>query len=179
MNAWQMSGAILLVLLGARLGSACAIAGAGKPCEDEQKLVASHLANFDDLDFNVFTNQRWTELHRSHARDIAVQWPDGHITQGIEKHIEDLKAMFVWAPDTRIKEHSIKVGQGEWTSVVGVMEGTFTQPMPVGEGKTIPATGKAYRIKMVTVGHWSGGTMDAEYLFWDNQAFMKQIGLGK
>lgn len=23
------------------------------------------------------------------------------------------------------------------------------------------------------------GTMDEEYLFWDNQEFMKQIGLGK
>jgi len=30
---------------------------------------------------------------------------------------------------------------------------------------------------MSTVGHWKNGVMDKEYLFWDNQAFMKQIGL--
>jgi len=32
---------------------------------------------------------------------------------------------------------------------------------------------------MVTVGHWKNGTMDEEYLFWDNQSFMQQIGLGQ
>ena len=30
---------------------------------------------------------------------------------------------------------------------------------------------------MCTVGHWKGGVMDEEYLFWDNQTYMKQIGL--
>ena len=40
--------------------------------------------------------------------------------------------------------------------------------------------GKAYKIRMATIGHWnSDGVMDAEYLFWDNQEFMKEIGLGK
>lgn len=160
--------------------SACATSGAAPPGDGDQKLVKAHLETFDDLDYNVFTNQKWTELHRSHAHDIAVHWPDGHSTQGIDKHIEDLKAMFVWAPDTRIKEHPVKLGQGEWTSVIGIMEGTFTQPMPIGDGKTIPPTGKAYKIRMATIGHWTkDGTMDAEYLFWDNQEFMKQIGLGK
>jgi SnoaL-like polyketide cyclase len=142
-------------------------------------VVASHLATFDDLDFNVFTNQQWSELHRSHSQDIIVHWPDGHFTKGIDPHIADLKAMFVWAPDTRIKEHPVKVGQGEWTAVIGVMEGTFTQPMPIGDGKTLPPTGKAYKIQMATIGHWKGGTMDEEYLFWDNKEFYRQIGLGQ
>lgn len=146
----------------------------------EQKLEQAHLATFDDLDYNVFTGQKWAELHRSHSHDITVHWPDGHSTKGIEKHIEDLKAMFVWAPDTRIEEHPVKIGQGEWTSVIGYMEGTFTQPMPIGEGKTIAPTGKAYKIRMATISHWnSQGVMDEEYLFWDNQEFYRQIGLGK
>jgi len=50
----------------------------------------------------------------------------------------DLEAMFVWAPDTRIKVHPIKVGQGAWTGVVGIMEGTVTRPMPTAEGRAIP-----------------------------------------
>ena len=148
--------------------------------DEEQKRLAANLANFDDLDYNVFTGQKWAELHRSHSQNITVHWPDGHATQGIEKHIEDLKAMFVWAPDTRIKEHPVRVAQGEWTAVIGIMEGTFTEPMPIGDGKTIPPTGKAFRIRMATFGRWnSQGTMDEEYLFWDNQEFMKQIGLGQ
>ena len=27
--------------------------------------------------------------------------------------------------------------------------------------------------------HWKGGTMDHEWLFWDSQDFMKQLGLAK
>ncbi len=168
-----------VVTLAFALASGCAASGNTKPLEDEQKLVAAHLETFDDLDYNVFTNQKWTDLHKSHSHDITVYWPDGHSTQGIDKHIDDLKAMFVWAPDTRIKEHPVKLGQKDWTAVIGVMEGTFSQPMPIGDGKTIPPTGKAYKIKMATIGHWKDGVMDSEYLFWDNQEFMKEIGLGK
>ena len=142
------------------------------------ELIASqHLKTFDNLDFDVFTNQKWERLKESHSKDITVYWPDGHQTEGIERHIEDLKAMFVYAPDTRIKEHPVRIASGEWTSVTGVMEGTFTEPMPLPDGTSIPPTGKAFKLVMCTVGHWKDGVMDEEYLFWDNQAFMKQIGL--
>lgn len=112
----------------------------------EQARIAEHLANFDDLDFRVFTGRKWAELHKSHSHDITVHWPDGHSTKGIETHIEDLKAMFVWAPDTRIEEHPVRFDQGDWTAVIGP---------------------------------WKDGVMVEEYLFWDNQEFMKQIGLGQ
>ncbi|OCO98030.1 MULTISPECIES: hypothetical protein [unclassified Ensifer] len=60
------------------------------------------------------------------------------------------------------------------------MEGTFSKPMPIGGGKTIEPTGKAFKIQMATLGHWTkDGVMDEEYLFWDNQGFMKQIGLAQ
>ena len=144
---------------------------------DSAKMIAQNLMKFDTLDFDVFSNQKWDRLKESHAQDIIVSWPDGHDTHGIDKHIEDLKAMFVAIPDLKITEHPIKIANGEWTSVIGIMEGTFTKPMPVGDGKTIAPTGKAYKIVMCTVGHWKNGTMDEEYLFWDNQTYMKQLGL--
>jgi hypothetical protein len=145
--------------------------------EAEAKIIAENIKTFDTLDYEVFTGQQWARLHESHSKDVIVHWPDGHQTDGIEKHIEDLKAMFVYAPDTRIKIHTVKIGSGEWTAVIGIMEGTFTQPMPTPDGKTIPPTGKAYKITMCTVGHWKDGVMNEEYLFWDNLTFMKQIGL--
>jgi len=142
--------------------------------------LARNLANFDDLDFRVYTGQQWQDFHRSHAQDVIVHWPDGHTTTGLEKHIEDLKYTFTFAPDTRIKEHPVRFGtpDGEWTAVTGWLEGTFTQPMVVGEDKTIQPTGKTYRIPMATLCHWGeDGLMVEEYLFWDNGEFMKQIGL--
>lgn len=143
------------------------------------KLVAKNLLTFDTLDFTVFTNQEWSRLHESHAKDVKVYWPDGHMTQGIEIHIKDLTAMFVYAPDTRIKQHPIRFGSGDYTAVTGVMEGTFSQPMPIGEGKFIQPTGKSFKLPMATIAHWKDGVIIEEYLFWDNQTYMNQLGLGK
>ncbi|RDJ32224.1 MAG: polyketide cyclase [Crenarchaeota archaeon] len=142
-----------------------------------EQLANQHLETFDELDFDVFTNQQWQRLHESHSQDIVVHWPDGRTTEGIEPHIEDLKAMFVYAPDTRIQQHPIKIASGQWTSVIGIIEGTFTEPMPLPDGSSIPPTGKSFKLTMNTVGYWENGVMTEEYLFWDNLEFMKQIGL--
>ena len=144
---------------------------------DDKATVGKNLETFDTLDFVVFSNQEWVRLHESHSNDVKVNWPDGHQTNGIDKHIEDLKAMFVYAPDTKIKVHPIKFGSGEFTCVTGIMTGTFSKPMPIGDGKFIQPTDKKYSIPMCTVGHWKDGVMIEEWLYWDNATFMKQIGL--
>ncbi len=135
----------------------------------------------DTLDFDYYSNQKWDQFDRSHAENIKVYYPDGSITTGLyPQHIDMLKPMFVFAPDTKIQQHPIAFGRGDWTCAVGVMEGTFSAPMPIGDGKSIPPTGKQFKLSMVTIGHWGpDGKMTEEYLFWDNQAFMKQIGLAQ
>jgi len=99
--------------------------------EVQPPAAESNLKTFDVLDFDVFSNQKWDRLQESHAQDIVVTWPDGHETRGIAKHIEDLKALFVYAPDITIRVHPIRFGSGSWTAVTGVMTGTFTRPMPL------------------------------------------------
>jgi len=174
-----MQGGAALVVMAAVWGCAPKENPKLAAFEAAERAVTTHIATFDTLDFVVFTHQEWERLHESHSQDVKVHWPDGHETNGIAKHIEDLKALFVYAPDTRILVHPVKVGSGEWTSVIGVMEGTFTQPMPMGNGTTIRPTGKAFKINMCTVGHWKNGVMDEEYLFWDNLTYMRQLGLAK
>ncbi len=119
------------------------------PHERQSSAVEKNLKTFDTLDFDVFSNQKWNRLHESHAKDITI------------------------------KVHPIRFGSGSWTAVTGVMTGTFTKPMPTPDGKTIAPTGKRFALGMVTIGHWKGATMDHEWLVWDNQDFMNQIGLGK
>lgn len=121
-----------------------------------------HLATFDDLDFNVYSGQKWDEFPRSHSADIVVHYPDGHTTTGLEAHLVELKPQFVFAPDTRIKTHPIKIAQGNFTAVMGVMEGTFSQPMPIGGGKTIAPTNKTFSLQMTTIGRWENGVMVEE-----------------
>ena len=78
-----------------------------------------------------------------------------------------------------IRDSPIKLAEGNYTAVMGVLEGTFTKPMPIGNGKTIPPTNKPFKLDMVTIGRWENGVMAEEWLFWDNQAFMKQIGVAQ
>ena len=148
-----------------------------KRVTDERSVVGKNLETFDTLDYVVFSNQDWVRFHESHANDIIVNWPDGHHTNGLDKHIEDLKAMFVYAPDTKIKVHPLKFGSGDFTCVTGIMTGTFSKPMPIGNGKFIQPTGKSFSLPMCTVGHWKDGVMVEEWLYWDNQTYMKQIGV--
>ncbi|MFV0469619.1 MAG: ester cyclase [Dysgonomonas sp.] len=142
------------------------------------ELISKYLQTFDTLDFKVFSNRDWKRLHESHAKDILVHFPDGHTETGIEQHIKTLDAMFVYAPDTRIEEHPIKIGSGNITAVMGYMLGTFTEPMPLGDGNFIQPTGKKFKLPMATIGIWKDGVMTEEYLFWDNKSYMDQI-MGK
>lgn len=139
------------------------------------ELISKYLQTFDTLDYTVFSNRDWKRLHESHAKDIIVHFPDGHTEVGIEQHIKTLDAMFVYAPDTRIEEHPIKIGSGNITAVMGYMLGTFTEPMPLGNGKFIQPTGKKFKLPMATIGIWKDGVMTEEYLFWDNKTYMDQI----
>src|SRR5262245_14911144 len=45
-------------------------------------VVRHTLANFDDLDFRVYTGQQWQDVHLSHSQDVIVHWPDGTRRRG-------------------------------------------------------------------------------------------------
>ena len=151
-----------------------------KTYKEAETVTQQRLVAFDSLDYDFYTNQKWDKFSHSHTDDIVVYNADGSITEGLyPAHINDLKPMFVFAPDTRIEKHPVKFGNKDWTAVIGELQGTFTEPMPIGEGKTIPPTGKKFKLRMATIAHWEGGKMTEEYLFYDNQDFMKQIGLAQ
>src|SRR5258708_3312717 len=91
MKLGMLSGLFTLLFIGLITG--CAhhkLEQVKKTTQTEQ----AHLETFDDLDFNVYSHQKWDQLSRSHSKNVVVHWPDGRTTRGIEAHIEDLKKMF-------------------------------------------------------------------------------------
>jgi len=147
---------------------------------NNDQLIQERLRRFDSLDFQFYSNQQWDSLAVSHDQNIKVYYPDGTTTTGLfPQHIDMLKPLFSFAPDTKITSHPVKFSSGDWTAVIGEMEGTFSKPMNIGNGETIPPTGKKFKLSMSTIGHWKGGKMIEEYLHWDNQSMMKQIGLAQ
>jgi hypothetical protein len=189
MSSNKAVSVVALLIGGIALGAGAAIHWPGTKVGERTPKVkgmptelAKNLANFDDLDFRVYSGQQWEDLHKSHAKDIVVHYPDGHTTTGLDAHVAELKPLFTFAPDTKITEHPIRFGTGdaEWTAVAGTLDGTFSKPMALPDGKSIQPTGKAFHLPMATLGHWNTeGLMAEEYLYWDNAAMMKQIGLGQ
>ncbi len=146
-----------------------------------KETLNKNLTVFDTLDFVVYSKQQWDRLHESHSKDIIVHYPDGSITTGLDDHIKMLDPLFVFAPNTHIDVHPIKFGteNGEWTCVTGITQGTFSKPMDMGNGKSMPPTGKSFKMEMCTIGKWKNGVMVEEWLFWDNYTMMKQIGVAQ
>src|SRR5262245_55120062 len=120
----------LIVSLAVLVALAVGVLGYSGTAEAKGKDQATiRLEKFDELDFEGFSKQNWELFHKTHSDDVVVVWPDGHETKGFDKHIEDMKFMFSYAPDTKITSHPVKVASGEWTAVVGEMTGTFSKPM--------------------------------------------------
>ncbi|WP_172280151.1 ester cyclase [Chryseobacterium sp. LAM-KRS1] len=143
----------------------------------EREMVENNLDNFDDLDFNVYSHQKWDEMSRSHDQGIIVHYPDGTKTVGLKAHIERSKKIFSFAPDTENPIHHVRIGQGYYTAVTGIWKGTFTRPMLLANGRIIQPTKKKFNIEMATIGRWNDrGRMVEEWLFYDDYTFMSQIG---
>ncbi|TCJ12198.1 polyketide cyclase [Flaviaesturariibacter flavus] len=152
----------------------------GNTPPNNEQLTQERLRRFDSLDFQFYSHQQWDSFAISHDKNIRVIYPDGTVTTGLfPQHINMLTPLFAFAPDTKITSHPVKFGTGDWTAVIGEMEGTFSKPMNLGNGKVIQPTGKKFKLTMSTIGHWKDGKMIEEYLHWDNQTMMKQIGLAQ
>ncbi len=161
----------------------------------EQDTTIATLVRFDQLDFDAFSKQDWTLFNQIHCADVKVVLPDGRETRGIKQHQSDMAALFVGTPDLRVSAHPVsfsasewvsttpdtrtsaaRLKRGRWTATTIVMEGTFTKPWPMG-GKVIPPTGNKLKLTAVTFARWENGCIAEEQLFWDNAAYMQQLGI--
>lgn len=140
-----------------------------------------YLMMIDTLDFKYYNQQKWDSLALVHDANINIHYSDGNITQGLfPNEANTLKAMFVFAPDTKVIAHPVRFGKGDWTCVTSTVEGTFTRPMLMANNKTIPPNGRKFKINIATIGHWGkNGKMMEEYLFCDNQDFSRQLRIEK
>jgi hypothetical protein len=139
------------------------------PAENLDLFVEAEFAGFNDRNFEL--------LAAGHAEDVRVQMPDGSIVNGREQHMQDLQDMLVWAPDMRVTKHLTKIAQDDWTAAVGVLTGTFSEPMPLPDGGSLPPTRKSLEIQVATFARWENGQIVEESLFWDGASFAAQLGL--
>lgn len=156
-------------------------AAASEPSRGGDAQVQANLKRFDQLDFQAYSRRKdMTLFKRLHCPGVKVYFPDGRVTTGVPDHVADMdNILFNGTPDSRITSHPIAFGSGDWTAATGVLEATFSEPMKVPGGKSIPPTGRKVKMSMVTLAKWKGGCITEEHLFWDNAEYMKQLGLAK
>jgi SnoaL-like polyketide cyclase len=124
---------------------------------------------------------------RDFAAMDAIHHPDmiAHVTGSAEPiygraaHAEAMKQMFAMFPDVHVDNdpYPIRIGQGDWTTVITRATGTFTGEMTLPDGNVIPPTGKAFDLDFATTARWEADTMIEEHVFWDSALQAQQIGL--
>ena len=108
--------------------------------------VSRNLHSMEELDFKGFNAGDWHGVFaRYHTDDVLVEVHGQPPTHGIEEHIAAVKGLVESVGDgLQIKSHQIRFGSGEWTCVVGELEGGN---------------------KMVTVARWRAGAIAEEYIW--------------
>ena len=115
---------------------------AGGASDDE---VERNLHGMDVLDFEGWDSEDWDGVFADHhTDDVVVDWKGVGTTRGLQAHQAAMKDYVAQAGEfPRISEHPIRFGQGEWTCVVGVVDGAT----------------------MVTVAKWRDGKIAEEYIW--------------
>ncbi|MBE8515970.1 ester cyclase [Amycolatopsis sp. H6(2020)] len=118
-------------------------------------------------------------LDHGHHQDVVVNYIGRPGTVGRAPHRADLEAMVATFPDLRVHNapYDIQFGQGEWTVAIGRMSGTFTQPMTLPDGTVVEPTNKSFMTLFTTIARWQNDQMLTEYVLWDDQDVMTQIGV--
>lgn len=91
----------------------------------------------------------------------------------IRQHFAEHPPIF---PDTHVKiERSF--GQDDLVCAELIWTATHKGPLPGPDGQPIPATNKSVRLPMVAVYQFKEGQILAAHEYWDQVAFMTQLGL--
>lgn len=125
------------------------------------------------------------------ARDIAamdaVHHPEmvAHVTGNAEPlygraaHAAAMEQFFRVFPDVHVQNdpYPVQFGDGDWTTVVTRVGGTFTGDLSLPDGSVIPATGKAFDVEFTQTARWDGDRVIEIAAFWDAAEQARQIGL--
>lgn len=89
-----------------------------------------------------------------------------------------LAGMLQAFPDMHVhNDYPLQFGEGDWTTVMGRVSGTFAGKIGRPDGTLIPGTGKAFEVNITTIARWEAGRMVEEWVFWDSALLAQQIGL--
>lgn len=151
--------------------------GTGEPTEPVAhllRLMKTADDGYNSRDFDLF-------LTKLHHPDVVAHFIGSPTTVGHEAHRADMEVFIGAFPDIRVHNdpYDVQFGQGVWTVALGKLSGTFTQPLNLPDGTTVPPTGKSFLTFFTTIARWQDEQMIDEYVLFDQQDIMAQLGVGR
>lgn len=122
--------------------------------------------------------QNWNFIRNIYDENLVVVSFDGTVTKGRDKHLENMKQMFVMAPDVKVKT-IIQFGSGDWVALIQIMTGTFTGAIKIPTGQTIQPTNKKFKMNSCVLMRWKNEKIVEFRTFWDQKSFEQQLGLSE
>jgi SnoaL-like polyketide cyclase len=160
-------------------GALSAQKGAVMAVQTDTDVVAENLRLMKAADdaFNCRDLDAMDALH--HPEVVAYTTGAAEPTRILPPHRELIEDLIRAFPDVRVHNdpYPIQFGQGEWTTAISKMTGTFTGELIGPDGPPIPPTGKPFDVKFTTIGKWQNGQLVEEWVFWDQTLLLEQIGL--
>lgn len=116
-----------------------------------------------------------------YAPDAVIDYanaPEGSAIKGTEGIRKELSSHYKAFPDMKF-ELKRYAAVGEYYLVEGTVKGTNTGSMTAPDGKEMKPTGKPLNMDMAFTLKVQDGKVVEDYSYWDNLAFMEQMGLMK
>jgi len=121
------------------------------------------------------SKQHFERFAEVEAADAEIVMPSGTF-KGPQQHAQMAKMFATAMPNYK---HTLGqcVEQGEWISCEGTFSGDNKGPLPMPDGKTLPATGKHVEFSFVGIGRIKAGKMQQLHVYYDTAVMFTQLGL--
>jgi ketosteroid isomerase-like protein len=118
----------------------------------------------------------WESVAGCYADDAVAVTPDLGEIKGPQNIVDYLRTFAAAMPDLRWEgAYSNEAGNTAYDE--GFVCGTHTEPLVLPNGDTIPATGRALRVRECDAATVEGGKITSHRFYYDEMEFLSQLGL--
>jgi steroid delta-isomerase-like uncharacterized protein len=133
----------------------------------------SKLTNVRDVHYRGINTKDTDMVASTVSDDVVTLTPNGEM-QGIDAFRAFGEAFFKAAPDAQIDaERTFE--HGDTLITEGTYRGTQTGELASPE-QTLPASGRTFEFRFVDIMTFTGDKISDHRIYWDNLAFMMQLG---
>ena len=140
-------------------------------------MIGENMERYYTVGASAINNGDWEAYASLYAEDLLMVTPGiPGPTRGRDVRVKLAQGLVNAFPDARV-ELLRSFGVGEWACFEVLFNGMHTGPMPGPDGTEIPATNKPVKFPYCMVVKFKAGQCSELYEYYDQLAFLTQLGL--